>query len=95
MTTATTPAPRATARASRTTKAEKDEKKMARVRRATASNKMETDTIAAFTDNLRALFAELPDEPKGRPSRKVKLKLADGEARITITFEVSAKTRRK
>lgn len=96
MTTATPP--RANARASKPVKADrltKDEKKLARVRRATASTKMETDAVVKLAETLREVLAELPADPKGKPARKVKLKLSDGEARITVVFEVSAKTRRK
>jgi hypothetical protein len=93
--TATTTPTRATATAERVTKSTKSEKVRARTLRATASAKMETDAIAQFTTALREVLKELPLDPKGKPARKIKMKLAEGDARITISFEVTAKTRRK
>lgn len=61
--------------------------------RATATLAMEELASEAFTAALASM--ELPKDPKGEPARKVKLKLTDGVARITVRFEIEVKTRKK
>lgn len=92
MTNATATTPRATASAKRVTKADKARE---RTLRATASTKMEGDIAAALHEALKAVLLDLANAPKEKPARKVKLKLTDGAARITVEFEIRAKSRKK